>query len=51
MKSESESQEREKVCEYCEDNFEFWSIQIGGELKGIRFCPMCGRKLNDVKNG
>ena len=36
---------REKGCEYCDDNFKFWQTQISGELPNVRFCPMCGKRL------
>lgn len=41
----SEKAEREKGCEYCDDNFKFWQAQIRGELPNVRFCPMCGKRL------
>jgi hypothetical protein len=37
---------RSKGCEYCDDNFKFWQTQISGELPNVRYCPMCGRKLD-----
>lgn len=37
--------ERGKGCEYCDDNFKFWQTQISGELPNVRFCPMCGKRL------
>ena len=40
-----EKVERDKGCEYCDDNFKFWQAQISGELPNVRFCPMCGRRL------
>ena len=40
-----EQAEREKGCEYCDDNFKFWQTQISGELPNVRYCPMCGKRL------
>jgi hypothetical protein len=40
-----EKAEREKGCEYCDDNFKFWQTQISGELPNVRYCPMCGKRL------
>ena len=40
-----EKVERNKGCEYCDDDFKIWQMQISGELPNVRFCPMCGRRL------
>ena len=40
-----EKQGRESGCEYCDDNLKFWQAQISGELPNVRFCPMCGKRL------
>jgi len=40
-----EQAERSRGCEYCDDNFKFWQTQISGEFPNVRFCPMCGRRL------
>ena len=42
-----EKAERSKGCEYCDDNFKFWQTQISGELPNVRYCPMCGREMED----
>jgi hypothetical protein len=47
----SEKAEREKGCEYCDDNFKFWQAQISGELPNVRFCPMCGKRLEVEHDG
>jgi Zn finger protein HypA/HybF involved in hydrogenase expression len=36
---------RSNGCEYCDDNFKFWQTQISGELPNVRYCPMCGKRL------
>jgi len=40
-----EQAERSRGCEYCDDNFKFWQTQISGEFPNVRFCPMCGKRL------
>ena len=40
----------ERECKYCDDNFKFWQTQISGELPNVRYCPMCGKRL-EVEHG
>ena len=47
----SEKAEREKGCEYCDDNFKFWQTQISKELPNVRFCPVCGKRLEVEYDG
>lgn len=32
-------------CKFCDDDFKFWQAEISGSLPNVRYCPMCGRKL------
>ena len=44
--------DREKGCEYCQDNFDFWATEISGYFgkKDINFCIHCGRKLKGAQS-
>lgn len=47
-----EREERQKGCEYCNDNFEFWATEISGyfDKKDVKFCIHCGRPLKGENN-
>ena len=45
--------DRERGCEFCQDNFDFWASEISGyfDRKDIKFCLHCGRKLKTAMPG
>jgi hypothetical protein len=45
--------DRERGCEFCSDNFDFWASEISGyfDRKDIKFCLHCGRKLKTSMPG